>query len=69
MTVPGWWWRTGGGGFAGPGGFLEAQSAEPKSQWFENVATGTRRALVRRLKAICPQIVGLIGEAGRFDPF
>ena len=49
--------------------FLEAESADSKSSWFENVATGTRRALVRRLKAICPQIADLIGEEGRFDPF
>lgn len=49
--------------------FLEQQSEISKSEWFENVATGTRRALVRRLKAICPQIAGLIGEDGGFDPF
>jgi len=49
--------------------FLEAESDEPKSGWFENVATGTRRALVRRLKAMCPQVAALVGEDGCFDPF
>lgn len=49
--------------------FFEAEDAGEKSEWFENVATGTRRALVRRLTGVCAQIDSLVGEEGRFDPF
>lgn len=49
--------------------FFQVEDDGEKSDWFENVVTGTRRALVRRLAGICPQIAGLIGEEGRYDPF
>lgn len=49
--------------------FLVAESLLPESKWFENVTTPTRRALARRLSAIGPQVTGLIGEDGSFDPF
>ena len=49
--------------------FLAKEASDTKSEWFENVAVGTRRALVRRLKAVCPQIAALIGDEGSFDPF
>ena len=47
--------------------FLEQQMGESKSPWFENVTTGTRRALMRRLKAGARQVASLIAEDGCFD--
>lgn len=49
--------------------FLIAESGKADSKWYENVTTPTRRALARRLKALGPQIAGLVGAEGRFDPF
>lgn len=42
-------------------------SENPKSTWFENVATNTRRALVRRLKSISKHVRHLIGGDGTFN--
>lgn len=49
--------------------FLIEESLKADSKWYENVTTPTRRALARRLKALGPQVAGLVGEEGRFDPF
>ena len=38
-----------------------------KNPWFENVTTGTRRALMRRLKAGARQVARLITADGQFD--
>ena len=51
--------------------FFEAESTkskgECKTEWFENVATGTRRAVMRRMKAGARHVDKLIRPDGRFD--
>lgn len=40
---------------------------DKESTWFENVATNTRRAVVRRLKGIAPQVESLMGPGQGFN--
>lgn len=40
---------------------------DKESTWFENVTTNTRRAVVRRLKGIAPQVESLMGPGQGFD--
>lgn len=37
------------------------------SEWFENVQVNTRRAIVRRLKGIAPQVNDLLGSGANFN--
>ena len=37
---------------------------EPKSPWFEKAATNTRLAMVRKLRAVQPQVEGLLRVSG-----